>query len=645
VGKKASTPSVLSARRGGFTLLEILVALSAVLVVAIGLAAIFNAVGKTVSAGRRLSRVNQYARLLELEMRQNFSRMSRDGCLVIRQQFADADADDGFDPLQDVVPLNEDDERGRPRRVDEIMFFARGDYTSARAAVPATTDWRATAREARIYYGHGQRQREDSENYTNAPAWFAFANDNNGPLTNNGSDARLGVDSPGNPNRFAKDWILLQHVTLLTPLKVSAEDPPGAFGFTPPGDTALLQDKECQVAGQPACASAFRSLNRWYGPGYTPGPPFGPLADHLWHFAGDAALGSNYNDTSVGAGAAYPMSPSVLSGTVDIATTSLEEIRAFVVGFADTAAGTQTVPAYYDLVAPGRPSQIIPQTAAWLVPGDVQTARPGTLESVDFIHSWMDDLMPTQCVSAADNMGIDEGNLAESDFEPRMRGVRIRAEARSAGLIEAMTGPAGAGSAELAARFAAKADRTMLTASNLVVGCSEFAIDWTFGGITTAGDVAWYGPALPSRPAPQGLVGFYDYQYPATAGDAPAEGFWRHVPETLPDGTGRVIHYPVSERLVYGYDPPMGGIPPLSVTSYFGFNDPTFGWIDMNGDGAIDTPFTDPAGSDYDPKGRTTAWPWPKLVRVRVTVVDPVDSTIESTFELMFEVPAPPSPR
>jgi prepilin-type N-terminal cleavage/methylation domain-containing protein len=52
----------------GFTLLETLVAIAAVVVVAAGLAAVFDSIGKTVAAGRRVSRVNEYGRLLEQQL-------------------------------------------------------------------------------------------------------------------------------------------------------------------------------------------------------------------------------------------------------------------------------------------------------------------------------------------------------------------------------------------------------------------------------------------------------------------------------------------------------------------------------------------------------------------------------------------------
>jgi prepilin-type N-terminal cleavage/methylation domain-containing protein len=94
------TANVSSTRRG-FTLLEILVALGAVVVVAVGLASIFRSVGETVSAGRRLSRINQVSKLLEQQLRSDFGRMTRDGFLAIRQGYADRNGNGTFERLTD----------------------------------------------------------------------------------------------------------------------------------------------------------------------------------------------------------------------------------------------------------------------------------------------------------------------------------------------------------------------------------------------------------------------------------------------------------------------------------------------------------------------------------------------------------------
>ena len=57
-----SSPKV---QQKGFTLVEVLIAVGAVSLIAIGLARVFSATGETVRAGRRLSNLNEYASLIE----------------------------------------------------------------------------------------------------------------------------------------------------------------------------------------------------------------------------------------------------------------------------------------------------------------------------------------------------------------------------------------------------------------------------------------------------------------------------------------------------------------------------------------------------------------------------------------------------
>lgn len=112
--------------RRGFTLVEVLVAVGAVALVAVGMAAIFDSVGKTVTGGRRVSALTAYATILEQQMRRDFDAMTRDGFLVIRQQYTN----DGTRQLR--VPAHADDLAPRVRRIDEVVFFAQGDYSTAR---------------------------------------------------------------------------------------------------------------------------------------------------------------------------------------------------------------------------------------------------------------------------------------------------------------------------------------------------------------------------------------------------------------------------------------------------------------------------------------------------------------------------------
>ena len=77
--------------RGGimraFTLIEVVVAVGVLAIVTLVIAAVFDSVGETVSAGTRISNLNRRAAQLERVMRQDFRRISRnEGFLVIRNE-------------------------------------------------------------------------------------------------------------------------------------------------------------------------------------------------------------------------------------------------------------------------------------------------------------------------------------------------------------------------------------------------------------------------------------------------------------------------------------------------------------------------------------------------------------------------------
>ncbi len=133
------------ARRRAFTLLEILVAVGAVALIAVGLASVFTSVSRTVTGGRRLNEVNTYAGAIERQMRRDFESMSREGYLLIRQQLTQNTV--ALSPDSTSLPVT--------RRVDEIVFFATGDHATAREQLAQGVTARGHA--ARIYYGHGTR--------------------------------------------------------------------------------------------------------------------------------------------------------------------------------------------------------------------------------------------------------------------------------------------------------------------------------------------------------------------------------------------------------------------------------------------------------------------------------------------------------
>ncbi|MBL8764030.1 MAG: type II secretion system protein [Phycisphaerae bacterium] len=281
--------------RRGFTLLEMLVAIAAVLLIGIGIAQVFRAAGETVRAGRRISNLNTYAAILERQLRSDFASMTRAGFMLMRH-----DPNNGWlaSSGERGVPLTPNGEGWRQRRTDELVFFAEGDFASRRTA--RHPDRTAQSNAARIYYGHGKRRVEDLN--SNSPYLVPRLND-----PNDQAQAALGFNDPlkHNPNQYASDWILLRHVTLLVQPSSSIFEP--LSGIVP---ATLLPatkqpDNDIQIGLQPAASSIFRQMAA-----LLPQP-----------IPGQNALCRLDN-----------VRPLFSSGLVDIATTDLGEIRRFVTG-------------------------------------------------------------------------------------------------------------------------------------------------------------------------------------------------------------------------------------------------------------------------------------------------------------------------
>lgn len=279
--------SVFAANRRGFSLLEMLIAVGAVTLIALGLSRVFTATGETVRVGRRVSSLNEYASMLERQFRSDIASMTREGFLVIKHRVAVDTA--GF-PL--LVQLTPDQPVGnaRNRRVDELAFFAQGRFNTQREAVhPARI---ATGTAARIYFGHGVRY---PQSLTATPSAFDVPQLDDGQVT-----GQLPPPLGTGVNQYAAEWHLLRHVTVLNNQLATALDPfpPTIAGLTP----LEVPDNDLQVALQPAMSSIFANQAR-LNPAMHPG---------------DARLARDGEPN---------IYPAASSGLVDIATTDLLEIR------------------------------------------------------------------------------------------------------------------------------------------------------------------------------------------------------------------------------------------------------------------------------------------------------------------------------
>jgi prepilin-type N-terminal cleavage/methylation domain-containing protein len=682
--------------RGGFTLIETIVAIAAVALVAVGLASIFDAVGKTVKGGKRVSLLNQYAGLVENQMRKDFSRMTRDGFLEIRHEWADKNHDGLFDPAVDAIPLHPDDVTSRPRRCDQILFFSTGKFETSRQ--PVHPDVRVTSDTAMIYYGHGQRRREDSQRVDPA---------NNTPVAspipylqpkvddNNADDfaqreARLGVlpavgGESSNPNYYPAGWTLVRHATLLVkPMTTSGVSVPSALKFGPDTldptsqtDQKRLRDYDYQIGLQPAARSVFRALNRYY-----PSDSAGSLPADTQCFR-------------------EPRRATLASGIVDVASSSLREIKSVVEGFGGyvPSSGSQPaffrtqMPAAFDLTtSPGQSldalylpwswtdPNVVPSGGTWTSTDPGRTTLPGF--DLDMMHVWMEQAFPGET-----SMGPRYGaTAAMRSADPW--GVRMRVEPQPVDLIgtlgNTLQSPAGGRVTPDQQVALERMDQLMLAGNGFLPHCSEFQVEWSYGLIDPVRkETIWYGPASRYDSNGDGVINasdkFATLPYPYSTISQPqgaAQPYVIEVPRLSPklldspgavpisddllDRSLRYWQHSVTSRLIYGYEPSTADI---ATTAHFGYVDPTYKqdylrWssssrnfaaaadgikdyghqVDLNNNGVIDTSEVR-AG---EPAAVAIPWAWPKMIRVTITLSDAQDPSIENSFQFIFSVPTDP---
>lgn len=600
--------------RRAFTLMEVMIAVAALAVVAAGIAAVFELTGRTVTGGRRISALNSYANLIENQMRADFEAISREGFLAIRNQWVDADGN-GLINAADTVQLHADDTSPRPRRVDEIIFFAKRPFTSARE--PLHPQLIATGDSARIYYGHGQRGRPGASSTTN-PDWYWRPELND---SNIDSMARLGYRTPPgvtNPNRYASEWTLLRHTTVLIPRndQVAARTPRPSRPMLSPtplfpnaNNDQRLWDSEIQVALQPAAPSIFRALNSDVFP--------------------NIARMNSGTQTIIDPVTGLPMSvpnpvftalrrnpgnvwPQFSSGLVDIATTSLDEIRSIVMtadswpggpptGFPGIAADNRFFDPAFNSGPDGNNAGL-----------DGRYRRHGTNPGQDprliqRTHAWMDDAFPTRSAFGANPQ----------------QARRVRYETRPPNLVGSLGGgglSGGPWTTEVQTAFR-RADQAMLASWGFLPNCTEFIVEWTFGRTfpsdptaanyieARAGQLIWHGLERTADNQPPTLANL-PLAWPLGIGSPPGPanivGYWA--------GTGAA-----TSQLIHGLDPNQHS-PAGPLTSYFGYINPAH------------NPTTE------EP---TAPWPWPTMIRVTLSLADPRSPSTEATFQFVFEVPRP----
>ena len=616
------TPNSGNAR--AFTIVEMLIVIGILIVVTVGVATIFGSVGETVAKGRKLSELNQFAARIERVMRQDFEQLTRDGFLVIINKNANYGEDiqlyrgEQFDP-------DGNGDLGRPRRSDEIMFFARGVFESQRRAIDPSL--RASSNEAAIYYGHGQKRAPQLTNVDGNNNYFFNPQpwDNNYTYSNS-LDTRLGAENIGfvNPNEFARDWSLLRHVTLLTnPQGAGQQLPAELYGFSSsdPLQRPLLQDSARQISLQPASRSIFKSLSG----SLRRDPVTNELINRSLY---DIVIQGQAQSSDY-----FPLNLRT-SGTVDIVTQDLATIRNELQSLAvdrDPDDYMNFTRVYRQLASSGLSSGFTTrdlfEDVFYQTPGtNPSPSRAGSLNlgrrvsstwsggnaiHRNNIRKWMIDALPSawdvsSTLVGGSTLSHDQfiGGVRYEDIPTRLLFGDDDFDNSDRGAIE---------------RAYAEANQEMLGSSVFIPRCTEFVVEWSYGYVNNGaadGDLdfkqlIWYGLERAVEDtnddgfvnaADRSTTQLYSQRTTGQAGNEPVTN------------NPRFLGAPTS--LITGRTGPITSTTATIEASCFGF-----GTQPSNPEGAV--------------------WPWPKLIRITMTLGDPNDRDIEQTYQVIFEIPDP----
>ena len=718
-----STTGLLSRARStarGFTLLEIIVAVGAVAIVSIGIAAIFDSVGKTVNVGRRVSRTQAIAARVERQIRDDFTGITREGFLLVRNQMTSklGGSNPPYAAYVKAALSERDTDAGkspRDRRIDEVLFFAKGNFASAME--PLTPDYIPQSNEAMLYYGHGTERDpslEPGSGSSNTSLYSAPRLDDDMSsmvqVRELGTASGLGLDpaqfpaaaSLTNRNRYAANWTLLRKPILLIQPSRSKQvlPPPNADISTTPLTQQMLQDSDVQILLQPAASSIFRRLARVY-PFERPSiSPTDPAAMALWALRDDTLVASS--GVTAWTGELPANRPLISSGTVDVATTDLDEVRRIVTTcplgptqFTAAYSGVQLASPQSVSNASGLanppvfPDPVDPNTLPWIsytAPVSAATNIWSTSGApayrdrpvFDFVngsyqnqaatilrtHSWMENALPNRSDGFTELYEI-VGSSGQSN-DRRQPGARVRCQTNWT-RQESVIPVSGATYADKLQAYWRRRNQLALGAHNFLEHCSEFIVEWSFGLTDPrTGSVIWYGTPYQDKSgsidAATEMTVYRGDASPADLRNLPASYDATRMPynpwvgdQSLPmqfsadpadiNDTNNIYAYHVSKHLIYG------NLAPFSVTSFpapadssscftahFGYFDPTF-----NGQGHIKP--TDAASPTYAALGYTTLpWAWPKMLRFTIRIADENDPTIEDSFQFVVDLPPTPRP-
>jgi len=600
--------------RRGFTLTELIVAIGVTVILVLGIGRIFSMTKTTISVGQATAELNQYARTLERLMRQDLERMTTEGFLVIRNERIGIGDDDeiGNDINRRPVFLNEEDhkkwiEEGRPddeyhmgvRRLDQLVFFATGDYTSyqfqnafgdgfAGSGGRGIISRNDVAPTARIWYGHGlqsiRRYDASLDGASNTRQLREGAEIKSGPGMNgyraffadprfDPEESRIVQESNGidTVNVYARDWILGRQAALL--LRREA---------------AGIADPRVPTYHNLNIAPSFIEFHN-ESPTYFLPPFFLPQYDLR-----------NYSDYR-------SMRRRLSPGFVDIIGMDLPEIEKAVTEYGfiyleRDAGGDQEGETVY------RPDPIGRQlgSGAW---DNWSADAQRTLDQP--VYSY---------VSRSEDRQLLDDDIAERWLQGQWMRMGL-----ATGRLRAETAPPNL------TRF-----NQMLTHSTLTPGCSNLEIAWSTGEVDfPSGDIVWYDINQPANP--------YVAAIDPRTGEM-QRGGTRERFERAPSDPRIWYLSELPWQALTGTNPfPSQGLwpgkgmlrPAQAANTYFGL----FGYfvpkVREGGDKRFDTTLN-------EREDRSDAWPWPKMLRIRVTLHDRTGAISGGrTFEFIFDLPTP----
>lgn len=605
--------------RAGFTLVEMLIAVAAVALLTVGIVQIFRVTTKTVATGRRVSNVLTYANLLEKQLRDDISKMSRRGFLVIRNELAD--------PNGNGVRRFQGDTIARPRRVDELQFFAEGRFVSARN--PVNPSLVATASAARIWWGHGLKG--DPQQALTQPQVGGVNS-----LRDPNDTTYFG--EPG-VNEFASNWQLARHVTLLVPpsnaTKLVVE--PGSNPVRYIAEKPEERDSIGQIAQQPAAASIFKEVNR-------------QTTLRNTRTLRDADLNGE--------------PPEFSSGMIDIAAMDLATVRSFINDAPDYNQLSNNLPFRSDTVlALGGD-----ENAGFNQLSRMWTAMLDSLPAASDLKRRIrvEDSAPNPLgigVNASSDaqreaFRADQHMLASNGIVPHCTefivewsyGEQVPPDSGAARVVPAgevgrvkwfglqraaAAAQVNSGASSIVEPYPRYVEETGVQ-SVLFFNTRTPVVDPSSGALLTARYFPYFQMSQPPTNDPRVQYSFFGFNDP----------FWPPAdvlkPTPNPQPTTPVTNYTVPTGGLWSLDfvdtaSDAAQFEGANLTAGTRVNNVPLLARDVNFNGAYE-----PQLGEVLNVPETLPWKWPKLLRVTVTIADPVDPSFERTFQFIYDLPSEP---